>query len=149
MNYSAQIARDGNLLAKAPRTPKQKKRLPRVSKKRRVDSALYAKKRKAFLEAHPWCQIFLKRNLISEDEVHATAFEMGDRGVVRGRHPRDGFSLYTVGLLPVSTDIHHTKGRTGENYLNTDTWLSASRKEHEWVHSNPKEARTLGLLSND
>ena len=37
-------------------TPKKRKRIPAMSEKRKKDAAIYSKKRKAFLEAHPLCQ---------------------------------------------------------------------------------------------
>lgn len=45
-----------------------------------------------------------------------------------------------------ASDVHHTKGRLGENYLNEATWLSSCRRCHDWIHSHPKEARAAGVL---
>lgn len=55
-NLTEQLKRDGNLLAKSPRPKKQPKRIPAMSAKRKKEAAIYSKKRKAFLEAHPLCQ---------------------------------------------------------------------------------------------
>lgn len=44
----------------------------------------------------------------------------------------------------VATDIHHKKGR-GKYYLITTTWMSACRKCHEWIETNPVEAVELGF----
>lgn len=53
-------------------------------------------------------------------------------------------------LLPMceerATDVHHTAGRTGTNFLDVDTWLSVCRSCHDEIHRRPKMARELGLL---
>ena len=46
-----------------------------------------------------------------------------------------------------ATEIHHKAGRTGGNYLNTDTWAAVSRDGHRWIHAHPSKARELGLLA--
>jgi len=43
-----------------------------------------------------------------------------------------------------STDIHHKKGRIGENYLNISTWIAVCRNCHTWIENNPIEAKLLG-----
>jgi len=45
-------------------------------------------------------------------------------------------------------EVHHTycgKDRA-KYYLDVSTWLAVSRDGHNWIHSNPKEARELGFL---
>lgn len=54
--------------------------------------------------------------------------------------------INTANCTTIGTEIHHTAYRTGDNYLDTDTWLTACRACHDWCHSNPKEARKLGYL---
>jgi hypothetical protein len=47
-----------------------------------------------------------------------------------------------------TTEVHHTycgKDRA-KYYLDVSTWLAVSRKGHNWIHDNPKEARELGFL---
>lgn len=48
------------------------------------------------------------------------------------------------GCTGVATDIHHKKGR-GQYYLITTTWMSACRQCHEWIETNPAEAKDLGF----
>jgi hypothetical protein len=50
-----------------------------------------------------------------------------------------------VGCTGVSTDVHHSKGRVGDNYLNIGTWVSLCRSCHKFVEENPLEAKELGL----
>lgn len=45
-----------------------------------------------------------------------------------------------------ATEIHHTAYRTGDNYLNVNTWKATCSTCHKWVHLNSKEARELKLL---
>lgn len=50
------------------------------------------------------------------------------------------------GRLPYpSTDRHHAALR-GPNYLNEETWIAVCRECHDWIHSNARAARVLGLL---
>lgn len=41
-------------------------------------------------------------------------------------------------------DPHHPAGRIGENILN---YFFVHRTCHTWIHNNPKEAKSRGLLS--
>jgi len=45
-------------------------------------------------------------------------------------------------------EIHHTySGKDRAKYfLITSTWIAVSRKGHNWIHDNPKEARQKGYL---
>jgi hypothetical protein len=45
-----------------------------------------------------------------------------------------------------STQVHHTRGRTGKNFLDKTTWLAVDVGCHEWIHNNPNKARVLGWL---
>jgi hypothetical protein len=33
-----------------------------------------------------------------------------------------------------SEDVHHKAGRSGSNYLDTDTWMAVCRKSHDLIH---------------
>ena len=46
-----------------------------------------------------------------------------------------------------ATDIHHTKGRTGELYLNTSHWMGLCREHHRYIHDHPAWAREIGYLA--
>jgi hypothetical protein len=52
------------------------------------------------------------------------------------------------GCTLVGTDIHHTYAGSNRDafYLVQSTWKVVCRNCHDWIHSNPKEARELGLL---
>lgn len=102
-------------------------RLSPVSKKRKREARTYTAKKKAFLQAHPWCQAFLSHAQVNEDYPGAVAM-----AVLLG--------------CPRSVDIHHKAGRTGSNYLDESTWMAVSRLAHDWIHTHPKEARKRGWL---
>ena len=53
-----------------------------------------------------------------------------------------------VGCTRVATDIHHKAGRTGDNYLNMNTWLAVCRSCHSWIEINPDAAKELGFSEN-
>jgi len=50
-----------------------------------------------------------------------------------------------VGCTGKATDVHHTAGRTGDNYLKISTWLAACRSCHSWIELNPTEAKEMGF----
>ena len=49
------------------------------------------------------------------------------------------------GCTGLSSDVHHKAGRTGDNYLNMNTWLAVCRSCHTWIEINPVEAKELGF----
>ena len=53
-----------------------------------------------------------------------------------------------VGCTGKATDVHHTEGRVGENYLNMSKWKALCRSCHRWVEENPAEAKELNLSDN-
>ena len=110
------------------RTPLKRSTKPirRVSKKRAKEMRSYAQKRKAFLDMHPICQVWLKESGATET-------------------PSAMCCLLLHGVGPRATEIHHREGR-GRNYLNEETWLAVCRQNHERIHNNPSWARANGFL---
>lgn len=103
------------------RTPLLRKSpLRRVSKKRALASRTYAQKRKAFLIEFPLCEVCPKIQPFFGS-------------------PGTGYNW--------SCDVHHTKGRLGEGYLDEKTWLPVCRSCHDQIHRNPRWARDMGLLA--
>lgn len=115
--------------------PLRRTPLRKVSSKRSRELREYSKKRKAFLEAHPWCQVTLAR------------FGCDERMVITngGIFKVCGDIVGTV-HVPRSCDIHHKAGRTGWRLNDESQWLAVSREAHEWIHANPSEARRRGWL---
>jgi len=125
----------------------RKKPLRRVSKKRVKEMKIYSERRKAFLAAHPICQVWLKENgwrhLIGE---HCDNWIKGNS--------TDGFTVFATSSqtppteldnAPKSVEVHHRE-RRGKKYLDECTWVAVSRENHIRIHNNPKWARENGWL---
>lgn len=117
---------------KSPPRPLKRSRVRKVSSRRAKQLREYAAKRKAFLLKNPYCQIWLKR--MGMTESHAVLWG--------GQYMKD----MTVYWAPRSVEVHHVRGRIGAMLNDERYWLAASREEHEWAHSHPKEARALGII---
>ena len=63
---------------------------------------------------------------------------------------KDVLSHYTFCEMPDchkrGFQVHHTRGRSGENLCNTATWMIVCREHHAWIHDHPNQARKLGYL---
>lgn len=44
-----------------------------------------------------------------------------------------------------ATQVHHKKGRTGKDFLDTSTWLACCGTCHNVIELNPAMAKQLGL----
>lgn len=110
-----------------------KKRTPmkRIGAKRRKELRIYAKKRKAFLEAHPEC--------MAHGIICSYLWEYD-----RLSWEKAPWAITTKTIQ--STEIHHMK-KPKCKYLNDEkTWLAVCRWSHDWIENNKKTARTIGLL---
>tara|TARA_R100000654_G_scaffold34224_1_gene59656 strand:+ start:337 stop:738 length:402 start_codon:yes stop_codon:yes gene_type:complete len=76
---------------------------------------------------------------VTEDKLYTVL-----RNKYLKEHPN--CEINTAKCTTLGTEIHHTAYRSGDNYLDTNTWLTACRACHDWCHSNPKQARELGFL---
>lgn len=117
-----------NLLRRTP--------LRSVSTKRAKEARLYAKKRKAFLEARPVCEWWA--------EVHSVHTSPMPDGTVLAWFEED--KLWEWAVPPASTEIHHKAGRSGANYLDESTWMACSSEGHRWITDHPKEAEARGWI---
>lgn len=116
--------------------PLKRTPLRKVSKKRAKEGRIYSEKRKAFLEAHPICQVWVAMRGIKE--IPPLIY------VIEGRVYCAEDMIHNG--APTSCDIHHKAKRTGSNYLDESTWLAVSREMHEKIHQNPSWARAQGYL---
>lgn len=98
----------------------------------------YYERRRAYLKAHPYCQIFIEVHSMIEKEV-VECF-----GVARGTLCGDRCWL----TAPKATTIHHRNKRRGQRLNDESEWMSASRFWHDEVERNKAWARSLGLLRN-
>jgi hypothetical protein len=46
------------------------------------------------------------------------------------------------------SELHHARGRIGENLTDVSTFRNLCRRHHQWVELHPEEARKLGLTEN-
>lgn len=139
MNQLEQLKAKGNLLDRpAPRGKTPRKRIPRQSPRRAKQLREYAEIRGELLKAHPWCQIWLKRNGFDENQVESEGCIEVDWD--------NGHGVVSRLRVPRSEELHHPAGRIGEKLIDKTNLLCVSRKEHVWLHAHPSEARRLGLL---
>jgi len=47
-----------------------------------------------------------------------------------------------------ATDIHHKKGRIGNDLINDNYFMAVCRPCHTWIENNPKEAKQIGYSLN-
>ncbi len=67
---------------------------------------------------------------------------------LRGRFLQEHPFCQVVGCAPMcASEVHHRDGRNGQRLLNVDKFVAVCREHHAWIHSHPKEARKLGLLT--
>lgn len=107
--------------------------LRRVSTKRAAQLKVYAKKRKAYLEAHPFCEV---QQQLAYTVTRESA-QLAERI----------FGAFQLRKAPIqATDIHHKAGRVGEKLNDERYFMAVSRQAHDWIHSHGKEARARGWL---
>ena len=49
------------------------------------------------------------------------------------------------GCTKKAVEVHHMIGRSGANFLDTETWAAVCRSCHKFLEENPIEAKELGL----
>ena len=126
-------------LVRGEKVKKAHKPIPRVTKKRRGKNAEYARRRKAFLVAHPFCQVFIKEHQTHDESEAAVILRDGWLFVGRTHQMQ----------CPKATEIHHTK-KPKAKYLNDETtWLAVCREMHDKIESNKAWAREKGYLQNN
>lgn len=109
--------------------------LRRVSRRRRGELRRYGPRRRQFLRDHPYCQLWLAENGISE--THAIA----QRGVLRfgpGSPP-----VY----VPRSATIHHRNKRRGARLLDERFWMAVSWTGHRIIEQRKDWARDHAYLT--
>lgn len=47
-----------------------------------------------------------------------------------------------------ATQVHHKRGRIGDNLLDQKTWLAVCASCHKFIEENPAKAKDLGLSEN-
>lgn len=106
--------------------------LRRLSVHRLEENRLYSYRRKLFLLAHPYCQVWCAEHGITEE----VAIRQG------GRLPLDGATV----SVPLSTEIHHVNKRRGVDLLDVRFWLAVSAEAHRRIEDHKAWARARGYL---
>lgn len=106
--------------------------LRRISARRLGENWLYQYRRKEFLSAHPYCQVWLAEHGLAEADVIR-------RG---GRVAFDG----VVSTAPLATEIHHKNKRRGADLLDSQYWLAVSQVGHRRIEENKTWARAQGYI---
>lgn len=108
----------------------------------------YYERRRVYLKAHPYCQIFI--------EVH----RMNEESVIKGNGTAPGTFVplpwapivpecpTMLIRVPRSEVIHHRNKRRGKRLNDESEWMAASRHWHDCVEEYKSWARELGLLRN-
>ena len=91
-----------------------------MSSKRSKELREYAKLRKVYLEAHPYCEVCLKEN-----------------GLKYEGKPLDA---------PSSEDIHHVRGRWHDRLNDERYFLAVCRESHDRIHRDPAWAYERGYM---
>ncbi len=106
--------------------------LRRLSARRLEETSLYRYRRKLFLLAHPYCQVWLAEHGVEEETAirHRGAVTLG--GV--------------TAIIPLATEVHHKNKRRGGDLLDERFWLAVSREAHEQIEAHKSWARAAGWL---
>lgn len=52
------------------------------------------------------------------------------------------------GCNRMATEVHHSAGRVGKNFLDVSTWKAMSRLCHRWAELNPDAAKAAGVSAS-
>ena len=107
----------------------------RISVRRASELGVYRLRHALFLEAHPFCQLFLAEHGIEERLVIA------QNGFVR----LPGGRLIRV---PRASMVHHRNKRRGSRLLDESEWIAVSFSGHERIERRKRWARRTGFLRN-
>ena len=110
----------------------RKSRLSHVSKRRNEERNEYRRRSRAYLAAHPFCQVFIAIHGLVEADVIASC----------GRVDTPAGAFY----VPPATEIHHRNKGRGRRLNDERWWLAASRRWHDYVESRKDWARQEGYL---
>lgn len=127
---------------------KRKSKVRRISSSRQIDRRIYNRRRKAYIEAHPFCQIYIAQHRLNEAEVirnngTAAIHTKCSKSATRLYGVTDG--VYTI-QVPLANQIHHRNKADHERLLLEDYWMSAGTVGHRWAEDHKDEARKIGVL---
>ena len=107
--------------------------MKRITNERASERRQYGKQVAAYLEAHPWCQIWIASRGLDETKL------IGDAGWCNG--PKGELIC-----APRSTQIHHRNKCRGARLLDERWWMAAAPASHDFVERYKSWARDEGYL---
>lgn len=113
----------------------------RVSTKRARQLRQYSTARKAFLVAHPYCQVWLKEHGFTESEA------LAGKGSVSLVRIDVGVTTRALVVVPIAEEVHHVRKRRGAALLDETHWLAVSVEMHNKIERNKSWARARGYLA--
>ncbi len=129
-------------LVHVPKPKKQRKPIPRKSKRKSQQDRFYEIVRAQFLKDHPFCQHWIAENGLDEDKIVA------NNGWYESK-PDDKLTVIPRGRfmqrVPESSEIHHKKGR-GKYLLDTRYFMAVRSGHAFYIHGNTKDAYAKGYM---
>lgn len=118
---------------KAPKAPKQRKPMKKVSDKQKAENVLYEKAKREWRNEHDGrCEMAL----LGDNPIHR-----GSLNPANGKRPISDRCTRQAMNQP-----HHLRKRLGGNLYDKSTFIGLCFECHTWVHDNEKRARELGWL---
>lgn len=103
-------------------------------------------KKKYALKRSPLKKKFYRIPKVSEKRKTENEKYFKLRQVFLKEHPR--CECGRPGCRRKSTEIHHSAGRSGSNFLDVSTWRAVARVCHRWAEENPEAAKLAGVSKN-
>jgi hypothetical protein len=107
----------------------------RMSDRRLAQTSFYNYQIKRFLQEHPYCQVWLAENSVSEEDAKR-----------QGGRVRLGSPDSPLVSIPLATEVHHKNKRRDEDLLEQKYWMAVSRDGHEKIENNKAWSRSGGFL---
>lgn len=118
-------------------------RIKSCSLHHRSELAEYRIESPKYLDAHPWCEIFLAEHGLLLSDVS----ESGWADIRSPEEKRDGVCVGRRVHVPRSIEVHHRNGRNGrERLLNQAFWMAVHRSSHNHIKDHQSWARRRGYL---
>ncbi len=142
IDYSSYSERSHIPLVHVIRPKKQRKPIPRKSKRKSQQDRFYEIVRAQFLKDHPFCQHWIAENGLDEDKIVAN----NGWYLVNKNDPLFVKPNYSGNArVPESTEIHHKKGR-GKYLLDTRYFMAVRSGHAFYIHGNTKDAYAKGYM---
>lgn len=103
-------------------------------------------KKKYVLKRTPLKKKFYRIPKVSEKRKEENKIYFEQREIFLKEHPK--CECGQPGCRRKATEVHHSAGRSGSNFLDVSTWKAVARVCHRFLEENPVEAKKLGSSKN-